>query len=120
MDSAGGYFSINGIPVLYFETDVQAQAIEKAWDTWLRMHTIKLRDLRDLLFMESTWLLSNEDSKGIRKVVMGKGKGWSKDDLKYITLNSKSLKLIKKMGTKSLQNVGPNPMKSSPNGAKRG
>ena len=91
MDSAGGYFSINGIPVLYFETDVQAQAIEKAWDTWLRMHTIKLRDLRDLLFMESTWLLSNEDSKGIRKVQMGKGKGWSKDDLKYITLNSKSL-----------------------------
>ena len=35
-------------------------------------------------------------------------------------MTSKNLRVVKKMGTENLQNGGPNPPKSSPNGAKRG
>ena len=35
-------------------------------------------------------------------------------------MKSKNLEIVKKMGTENLQNGGPNPPKSSPEGAKRG
>ena len=58
MNTSAGYFSVNNIPILYFENAIQAQTIEESFDGWLRMHTLSLHDLRDIIFMECTFLLT--------------------------------------------------------------
>jgi len=66
-----GYFSINNIPILYFENEIQAQTIRSSWEDFIRIHNMNLKDLREWLFLDCTLLLNEEEIKGLTRIDMG-------------------------------------------------